>query len=318
MSKPSVHLLVRQASHFARWERPYYARHARLARRPSAGVHLHAFGPDTIDEAAAAPARSRSIMLFPGFGWNPYYDLEQRRRTTEVLEQSFDVVFTNPGPIARALAHLPQMVTVPFSIAVDAIGFRPRSTLDTLLHVSADYPQKDWERSRAVMEATGLTHEVFPPRGPGIEAFWPRNVRLRSRLNYRLKRFGLPRIPVPPATYVPHARIIEKYVEHDGFVHVAAPTPPFVDGLYTASMVEAGLTGALLFWHDTHQLGGTLSSVFEVPAEPARAAERILDIRASVDPAVRSRATRDEIADQYDPARAVAERFAHLHGLLDG
>jgi hypothetical protein len=121
---------------------------------------------------------------------------------------------------------------------------------------------------------------------------------------------------VPGARYVDHGVLVRKYQQYDGFVHVAAPTPPVVDGLYTATVLEAGCSGALLFWHDTHGLGGFLESVFELPVDPAAAAERILDVRANVDVAAHSRATRDEVATRFAPARAVAQRSgAILRGL---
>jgi hypothetical protein len=310
-AKPRLFIHVGGARHFLQWERRIYAWHFELVDAPGADVAVHGYGPDVIESTAALPARHRSIMVFPGFAsMSPFFDEEYRAGSAELLRQ-FDLVFANPGPVAAAYADLPNLRLVDFSVDVSRFSHpRYRTRLDSLLHASADFPQKDWRRSDEVMRRTGLEYEVFPPRTEGGVA---RNLRrrtlLRRKLNTWSQRMGLPfRFSTPNIRYVDHTVLMKKYLHYDGFVHVAAPTPPRVDGLYTATLMEAGLTGALLFWHDTHGLGGFLESVFELPVDPQAAADRILDIRASVDPYEQSRRTRDELAERFAPERSVTRR----------
>lgn len=318
--RPKLYLAVGQAGHFLRWERPEFARHFELVDHPAHDVAVHGFGPDVLEEVASVPAAHRSILVLPGFrATSPFFDGAYRDESAAVL-RGLDAVFVNPGPLAAAYAGLPNLTVVDFSVDVDALpsSASHRTTLDSLLHASADYPQKDWRRSREVMRRTGLRHEVFPPRRPGgVGSSLTTATKAKRKLNYWSARVGLgARFDVPRARYVDHRVLIRKYLEHDGFVHVAAPTPPVVDGLYTATLMEAGCTGALLFWHDTHQLGGFLETVFELPVDPSAAAERILDIRASVDVRAHSEATRAEVADRFAPGRAVGQRCAAILAAL--
>lgn len=300
-----------KASHFLRWERRHYARHFDLVDAPAPDVAVHGFGADVLDLVASVPACHRSLLVLPGFrATSPFFDTALRDRSATLL-RGLDLVFANPGPMAAAYHDLPNLQIVDFSVDVDGLPAPvERTRLDSLLHASADYPQKDWRRSEEVMRRTGLRHEVFPPRvAGGVGSHLRASTKVKRKLNRWSARLGIGvRLPVPPARYVDHDVLVRKYLEHDGFVHVAAPTPPVVDGLYTATLMEAGCTGALLFWHDTHGLGGFLETVFELPVEPAAAAERILDVRSSIDPRAHSRATREEVAARFAPARAVAQR----------
>jgi hypothetical protein len=314
-----LHLFVRKAGHFLKWERQHFERHFELVPEPAPDAILFAFGPDVLEEAAALPALRRAAMLFPGFDCNPVHNLEYRAHALTVINESYDVVFFNSGPLAIAYAGCEKGVVCPFSVDTSIIARpRVRHSLDSLLHVSADSPQKDWPRSEKVMQLTGLRHEVFPPRGPNVVR-QPFVQRLTGKINRVCASRGLPRpFAEIPYGYVDHAQVVRKYLEYDGFVHIAdeVPLPKHIDGKYTAALAEAGLSGAIVFWHDTLGTGNEFETVFDLPVEPEKAAQQILDIRGSLDIARHSAATREELLEKFDPRRAVDFRCQKLKELL--
>ena len=304
-----------KAAHFLQWELPQWAKEFELVDTPSSDTLLMSFGPDVLDEAAHLPARERFAVLFPGFSFNPVRDLALRARQRGLIEERFRQVFINPGPLEIAYQGLPNVSHYPFSVDTRLVGFtRYRTTIDSLLHVSYDNPQKDWQRSEAVMLKTGLPYEVYPPRN---RVLLRREHRARIRMA-RLRGLVGKRDVVLPVGYVSHRSTVRKYRAYDGFVHVARDVrhPEFIDGKYTASLIEAGVSGAILFWHDTWGLGNGLETVVELPAGSAAAAEQILDIRRSVDVQALSRATREEMMDTFTPQHSVAVRANRIRELL--
>jgi hypothetical protein len=306
-----------QAAHFLRWEVPYFRKRFDLVSYPGHDVILLAFGPDVLETATRLPALRRLAMLFPGFGCNPYHNLEYRAKALSIIESFYDLVFVNPGRLAEAYKSSDKVMPCNFSIDTKMIKCaRLRKSINSLIHVSADYPQKDWQRSELVMKMTSLPYEVFPPRS---STGWSFMARVKKRLNWCSRALGW---PVPfrtmPAGYVPHSVVAKKYQQYDGFVHVAAEIPHAVciDGKYTAALLQAGVTGAILFWHDTLGLGNDLETVFDLSVDPTAAASQILEIRSGLNVVRHSRMTRDEILEKHDPARAVEFRAIKMKELL--
>lgn len=321
--KPKLHVVVGGAVHFWRWEWPFFEQVFEIVEKPHPQAVLLAFGPDVFEAAAVMPAQRRVAVLFPGFGCNPYHNLDYRQRALDLIDRRYDRVFVNPGPLDVAYRSSPKTVLCPFSLDTALVQCRcPRTRLDSLLHVSADYPQKDWPRSQEVMRRTGLRHEVFPPRETrrGLrQAALALSRTLTQRANNWLERRRVAfRFRALPEQYVKHSTVVKKYQAYDGFVHVAEeiPHPLHVDGKYTACLLEAGLTGAILFWHDTLNLGNNLETVFDLPVDPERAAQRILEIRSCLDVVRHSRRTRDEIMDKFNPERSVGFRCRKILELL--
>jgi hypothetical protein len=312
-TRPPLHLLIGGATHFLAWERAHYATHFSLMDEPGPRTHLHVFGPDVLAEGLATPASRRSAYLFPGFvNPSPWWDAAVRAEMEATLAD-YDLVFVNPGPMAALFGHLPQTRVVPFSVDADKVPFRTRTSVRSLLHAAANYAHKDSPRSIAVMEATGLDFEVFPPRDDTIKSHWSTSRRAKLAANKLARLSHVPlRFDIGSLRYVTHEATIGRYLAHDGFVHVAAPVPPGLDGLYTATLIEAGLSGAIVFWHDTHGLGGFLDTVVETPVEPEAAAGVILDAIGSLDLAEHSRATQTELRAHFSPAPAVGRRAAAI------
>jgi hypothetical protein len=314
--RPKLKISCYGAQHFLNWELRYFKKHFEVVQESGNDVVLLVFGPDILKRSSQIPALRRVAMLFPGWWCNPYHNEEYRRDILDTIDASYDLAFVNPGPLEEAYKMSKKVVTCSFTIDTALVRCkRLRRSIDSLLHISADSPQKDWKRSAEIMQLTNLAHEVFPPRGKPT----PFSDRAKIRLDRYGYRLGFPTLfGVTPGGYVSHRKVLRKYQQYDGFVHVAAefPHPEYLDGKYTAALLEAGATGAILFWHDTFGLGNDLETVFDLPLDPNEAAQEILQIRRSLDVEKHSRSTREEILDKFDPERSVEFRAKKIKELL--
>jgi hypothetical protein len=319
--KPKLKIFVEQARHFLRWELPFLKKHFTIVDQPGEDTILYAFGPDVLAKAVLIPALRRVIMLFPGFGLNPYHNLEYRQTALKVINDSYDLAFVNPGPLAVAYESSDKISICPFTIdpyLINFVGYRKE--INSLLHVSAPAPQKDWERSQEIMQRTGLTYEVYPPRNEEKKTI-SFNTRLKARVNQMLNHWNIPfQLTIFPRElgYRGHEEVIQKYHAYDAFVHVAAEVVHdlYIDGKYTACTLEAGLTGAIVFWHDTLQLGNDFETFFDLPLDPQKAAEQILLIKSNLDVEKHSKKTREEILDKNDPEKSLVLRAKKIKELL--
>lgn len=310
--KPRLYIHLAGATHFLHWELPYFQKYFDVVDYPDKNTVLFVFGPDALVSGAELPAMLRVILLFPGFGYHPYYDVIQRLGMQQILNERYNIVFTNHGPMYEAFKKsVNNMHLCSFSVNTDLIKLRRyRDKINTLLHASAvGFAQKDWTRSRDVMHLTKLPYEVFPPRN---KRFYHRIIdrlgrKIKSIVGKTSGQVASPQIK--HRGYVSHAELIEKYHQYDGFVHIAGKTPPHTDAKYTATLLEAGLTGCILFWHDTLNLGNDFETIFSLPLEPALAAQEILQIRKSIDVALHSKRTAEEIYDRTNPDKIVKQRL---------
>lgn len=312
MHKPKLSIHVEKATHFLNWEIPSFKKYFDVVETPSSDSILFVFGPDALASGALLPARLRVALLFPGFGYNPNHNLIHKYGMERVIDEYYDLVFANPGPIAQAFENSPKLRLCPFSINTDDIYVKQyRKSINNLLHASADYPQKDWTRSEDIMRLTGLPYEVFPPRKRSLA------YRIKQRAKLEAHHLGLRKsATLLHMGYESHHMVINKYHQYDGFVHIAAQTPPLVDGKYTATLLEAGLTGAILFWHDTWGLGNDFETIFSLPLEPKLAAEEIMYICKHINVELQSRRTVEEIRDKLSPEHVIHTRFKAIEELL--
>ncbi|PZU46378.1 MAG: hypothetical protein DI566_07760 [Microbacterium sp.] len=316
MRLPELYVHVGAARHFLAWELPHLAKYFHLVEKPSWNASLLAFGPDVIRSGASLPASHRFLTQFPGFGHNPLHDLAVRQQDLDVFDRCYERVFVNPGPLQIAYASSDRVTLFPVSIDVRLIDVqrnRSRERIASLLHVSSRTAQKDWRRSAAVMKKTGIPYEVFPPLD---EAELIRRGRRSQRRAAWLRALGVKSARALPLGYVSHRETIRKYREYDGFVHIARDVrhPTMIDGKYTASLMEAALTGAIVFWHDTLGLGNDFETIFDAPASTHDAAEYIHQVRSSLNVRAHSRATAEEMKERADPGRSVAVR---AHAMLE-
>lgn len=306
--KPKLYIHVSAAAHFLEWEVPLFKQWFDIVSNPSSDAHILAVGPDVMYEAAGLPANRRFLVQFPGFGHNPLHNYDLRLQDLALFDEHYDRVFVNPGPLEIAYSELSRLTIYPPCVNTKIVpAGRYRTRLDSLLHVSSRTAQKDWQRSAAIMAKTRLRSEVFPPRN--LE-FLQRQSRRANQKSKLLAALRIPHQKPLPLGYVSHAMTIEKYRKYDGFVHVARDVahPGMIDGKYTATVMEAALTGAIIFWHDTLRLGNSFETIFELPLNTRDASELIQDVRASINIEQHSRLTREEFLEKVDPAKSVRIR----------
>lgn len=305
--KYKLYIHVGGATHFLRWEIPEFKKYFDIVDHPSGDVMLISFGPDVLVEASTLPAKERFAVLFPGFGHNPLYNKEIGKIHRDAIKK-FKGVFINPGPLELAYRGLKNIYLYPFSVDVDLVKFKKyRTKINTLIHVSNDGLQKDWKRSEKIMQLTGKKYEIYPPRNM---RFYDIEVKKNEIKNQVRAAFRLKTKNYLPHGYVAHEKVIKKYQSYDGFVHVARDIKHqvLIDGKYTASLIEAGLTGAILFWHDTFYLGNNLKTVFPLPLDPKAAAKEIDRIAKSINVKEHSKKTRQEMLDTFNPEISVKIR----------
>jgi hypothetical protein len=305
--KPDLYVHVGGATHFLRWELPEFQKYFNIVKEPSDKTILISFGPDILEEASKLPALERFAVLFPGFGHNPLYNNQIKKIHFKAIK-NFKGVFINPGPLEIAYHGLKNIYIYPFSVDTNLVKLkRYRNRIKSLIHVSNDGLQKDWERSESIMKLTKMKYEVYPPRN---SRFYDREVRINNIKNKLRSIVNLQTKIYLPHGYVSHEKVIKKYQKYDGFVHVARDIKHqvLIDGKYTASLIEAGLTGSILFWHDTFSLGNSLKTVFSVPLDPDEAAEEIKRIAATINVKQHSKDTRREMLETFNPVVSVKIR----------
>lgn len=315
--KPKLHIFVKQATHFLEWERLEFEKYFNLVNRPAEDTLLMVFGPDALEEGAKLPALKRFATLFPGFGHNPLYSEKNQSLHRGLIENYYDRVYINPGPLELAYKNLDNVEQYPFSVDTRKVTYLgPRKSVKRIVHVSSDYPQKDWIRSQEIMEKTGLRYEVFPPRDDG---FYEKDMRRNALKNKMRRVIGLTEHKMMPKGYVEHSTIVKKYQKNDAFIHVARDIKDevFIDGKYTACLIEAGLTGCILFWHDTFGLGNNLETVFSLPLDTDKAAAEIKRILASIDIEEHSRKTHEEMLRVFNPEVSVRTRAESMLGVYN-
>lgn len=307
LKKPKLYIYVGEATHFLRWELPEFAKYFELVSAPDNDTLLLVFGPDVLESALQLPALRRYAVLFPGFGYNPLYNDDIRDNQKELIAK-YDLVFINPGPLEIAYKGLNNIVFYPFSIDARKIKYsKPKNKIKSIIHISSDYPQKDSKRSEEIMKKTGLKWEVYPSRNQTNNRAKKILIKiLKSAYNVtKLSTFKL-----PPNGYVRHSDVIKKYRKSDAFIHVARDIkdPIYIDGKYTATLIEAGLSGCIVFWHDTLNLGNTLDTVFELPLDTNKAASQIKRIVKSINISEHSLKTHLEMLEKFNPQISVKIR----------
>lgn len=309
--KPDLFIKVEGAFHFLKWELPHFAKKFNIVDKPTKKAICLVYGPDAFCNLSEIPSIKKVAYLFPGFGINPLHDLEKREEILKKIEDQFDLVLINPGPLEKAFENCKKIVKVPFSINENLLTKRKdRKVLNSLLHVSADYPQKDWQRSQECMHKTNLKYEVYPSRKRNISK--PASflqIAMKRLLNKTFQIIGINTRSLPN-TYTSHLNVIKKYYEYDGFVHIASDVKDkkHIDGKYTACLMEAGASGSICFWHDTFNLGNDLETVFSLPLDPCKAALEITNIKKSLNVPKHSAQTRMEMLDKFSSFKSVEIR----------
>lgn len=316
MKKPKLYIHVGQARHFLKWEYAEFKKYFDLVDEPDDKAILLAFGPDVLESASLLPALKRCTVLFPGFGHNPLHNHSLNKKHRSLIKKYYDLVFINPGPLQLAYRGLENIELYPFS--VNEALFEKKKTrkrVKKIVHISNDSPQKDWQRSERIMKNLGIKCEVFPPRD---QRYFERTIHMNNKKNAARKLLGLREKQYLPYGYVGHDKIIKKYYDNDAFIHVAAEIKDelYLDGKYTATLIEAGMSGCIIFWHDTYDLGNNLKTVFNVPLDEDEAAQEIKSILSKLDIPTHSEATRNEMLKTFNVGNSVRIRANAIYKLL--
>lgn len=336
-SRIRLKIVVGKAPHFLELELPYFKKYFDVVDDADDETVVLAYASDVLAHATSFRCSIRTALIFPGFGFRPYSVPSDRSFMAELINQHYQVAFVNPGPMEESFRDTGKLVVHPFSIDLARLPFKkPRQALNSLLHASAiGSMKKDWMRSVRVMQQSGLKWEIFPPRPlvdepdavgePAAAPSLPDKVRQQLavwRNHYwhpiyrRTLKWGLPPLMLPNG-YLSHDTLIKRYQQYDGFVHIAKDNSPATDAKYTATLLEAGATGALLFWHDTLGLGNDFETIFNLPLDPALAAAEILQIRQHVNIEQHSRRTAEEIRDRCNPDSVMRIRRAAIEKALN-
>ena len=277
--KPKLYIRIVACEYWLSWVTPELAKLFDIVDEPSPDVAMLAYGQDSAQEAlrSKVPSRVRVATFLPGITWhpNPVEDAESNKVCRYVARQ-YDVLFVNPGPLELAFADMANCKVILPSYDVD-IRFRRRMDIGYLLHAGVPTPQKNRVRNIEIMRKTGLDWDVQP--------------RSTNRL--------------------PRRELVHRYLAADAVIQVSRKTGlrEYLEGKYTACMMEAGATGAILFWHDVWGLGSDFDCIVPIPNTSKEAAAVILET-AEGDVEALSAATSAEIRKKCHPrneAQAIFE-----------
>jgi len=222
-------------------------------------------------------------ILYPGFGFHPYKRPEQFQEM-KVLFSEYDAIFCNDGPVWEAVKRdgtCRHFHLVPFCAnSHDFKKTRKRDKFRRIIQVAARYEYKGRHVSKQAMEMMPYEWELIPEE----DGEW----------------------------YVPYESLPALYQGADGFIHpnmIGSPPGCYIDGKYSASTCEAGLSGCIIFWHDAMNLGNDMETVFEISLDPKEISEKVQDVVSSIDLDRHSDKTAEEFREKHGIEVVVA---AHM------
>jgi glycosyltransferase involved in cell wall biosynthesis len=111
---------------------------------------------------------------------------------------------------------------------------------------------------------------------------------------------------------IPHSRMIEIIQDADGFLHpskIGEAPSCWVDAKYTVSLIEAGMSGCIIFWHDVMKHGNSMETVFEISQNPIEIAARIQEVVGSIDLEKHSQRTAEEFRNKHSIENTVKKKM---------
>jgi len=212
-------------------------------------------------------------VLYPGFCFHPWKRPEQFDELKSIFSR-YDGVFCHEGPVwesAKRDGTCPNFHLVPF--CANTNGFkktRKRDKFRRIIQVASPYEHKGRDISEAAMRLMPYEWELIPHKDQGF--------------------------------YVDYSILSDIYQNADGFLHPGrvGPAPGhFCDGKYTVSLIEAALSGCIIFWHDAMELGNSMKTVFEVSLDPKEIAEKIQEVVNGIDLETHSTKTAEEFREKH-------------------
>jgi hypothetical protein len=213
-------------------------------------------------------------ILLPGFGFHPYKRPEQFNEMKPVFAK-YDAIFCDEAPVGEAVKRdgtCKNFHYVP--ICANSCDFkktRKREKFRKIIQVASHGAEKGRDVSKQAMKLLPYECELIPRDN---ESYFQRS----------------------------QEQMIASYQEADGFLHPGrvGPAPGyFVDAKYTVSLIEAALSGCIIFWHDAMNHGNSMETVFEVSLDPKEIADKIQQVVGSIDLDAHSTKTANEFRDKY-------------------
>ena len=230
-------------------------------------------------------------IMLPGFGFHPFKNPEQ----FEALKPTFaryDAVFCDEAPVweaARRDGTCRNFHKVP--ICANSRDFRKtrkRSEFRRVLQVASHGSEKGRDVARKAMALMPYEWEQVPAEGR--------------------EYFSVPQSEMPGV-----------FQRADGFLHpgrVGDPPGYWTDAKYTVSLIEAGMSGCVVFWHDAMGVGNSMETVFEVSLDPAEIAERVKEVAGSIDLDAHSERTSREFTAKHSIENTVKAKMEVMSGFM--
>jgi hypothetical protein len=213
-------------------------------------------------------------ILLPGFGFHPYKRPEQVVEMKWVFEK-YDAVFCDEAPVGEAIKRegtCKNFHYVPISVNSNVFKkTRKRDKFRKIIQVASHGAEKGRDVSREAMKLMPYKWELIPG---DTESYFLRTLE----------------------------QMVASYQEADGFLHPGkiGPAPGyFVDGKYTVSLIEAAMSGCIIFWHDAMNHGNSMETVFEVSLNPQEIAARVQEVVGTIDLDQHSTKTAEEFRNKY-------------------
>jgi hypothetical protein len=216
-------------------------------------------------------------MLYPGYGFHPYYRPECLQAILPVIEK-YTAIFVNEGPVWERLRGHSKVHLVPFS--ADHTRFkktRNRAQFKQIIQVARPSFYKGRHISKEVLASLPYQGSLFP-----------RSDRETATVSWN--------------------RLVDIYQNADGFLspNMIGPPPRYeIDAKYSQATMEAGLSGCIIFWHDCMSLGNSFETVFPISLEPKEIVQRIQDVVSSIDLDKHSTLTAQEFYEKCNAGKAV-------------
>lgn len=195
-------------------------------------------------------------IFYPGFGFNPFKNREKALKSGYLFDK-YDAIFMNEGPIWETFKQFPNAILVQYSCDPNIFKkTRQRDTFKKIIQVAGKIgPFKGRHISTEVFKLLPYESELVPADSD-------------------------------PVMYIPWERLPEIYQNADGFLspNLIGPPPEYqIDAKYQVSLIEAGMSGCIIFWHDCMGLGNSMETVFEIPSDPAGISQKIQEVVGSID-----------------------------------
>jgi hypothetical protein len=226
------------------------------------------------------PCKRKFGILLPGFSFHPFKRPEQFSEMKPMFVK-YDAIFCDEAPVGAAVKRdgtCKNFHYVPISAnSYDFKKTRKRDKFRKIIQVASHGPEKGRDVSKQAMMLMPYKWELIPG---DTEDYFQRS----------------------------QAQMIATYQEADGFLHPGkvGPAPGyFVDGKYTVSLIEAGLSGCIIFWHDAMGHGNSMETVFEVSLNPREIAARVQEVVGSIDLDAHSTKTAEEFRNKYSVENTV-------------